>query len=86
MSSKNCRPTSQHRSRTGTGGKPSTWFPPGGLVELTERGSGNPKKNIKILNNMGGAVPLIGVTVRMTTIVLCKIFSEIHRKDMDNLN
>ena len=38
MSSKICRPTSWHRARTGTGGKPSTWFPPGGLVELTECG------------------------------------------------
>ena len=25
----------QCRFRTGAGGKPSTWFPPGGLVELT---------------------------------------------------
>ena len=29
-------PTSSHSTRiTGAGGKPSTWFPPGGLVEHT---------------------------------------------------
>ena len=37
-------PTSWERSRTGAGGKPSTWLPPGGLVEHMCLGAGLRRK------------------------------------------